>query len=190
MRRLHAIALALALAPLSLSALGCGRTETYEGQGFTFEHPSDWEPVKGVEFPGAARGGPEGNNVVGLDVNNWASVTAYPKGNGVPVDDRNIKAYLPAARDFYTRLEKRAAGQLRLVQPPFLTQQSALPGVRVRIAFRNPRGVPVESEVTSLYRGPATYVINCQNEPARATEVAAGCAQLTETFEPTSEDEG
>jgi hypothetical protein len=176
--RALALAALLALGALGVAAyvlLGGSDTETLETPEFSFDYPSEWERIEGVQFPLAEAAAQQevGKNTVGLDPDNW--VTAYGGQGGVEINAQNIDQLLTLATPFYRKTFEEAGG--RMLQDPYRVRAAGLPAIRFRVAVKSVRGVAVEDEVTTLYRGRRIYTVNCQNRPERATEITAGCAQ-------------
>jgi len=166
----------VALAFLALS----GGPKTYETSAFSFEYPGEWERIVGVEFPNAERLGDTGvgDHTFGLDPDNWVTVFSSPVG--VEVTTQNVDQVIPAARNLYA--ETFGPAGVRFLQQAYSIREAGLPGIRMRVALTSPRGVRVEEEITTLYRGTTAYTINCQNRLERATEMAAGCERVFDTF--------
>ncbi len=170
----------------ALVASGGGGDRRYETGAFSFTYPSGWQEIDGIDFPLADSFGAEGvgRDTVGIDPDNW--VTVFSTTVGIEIDERNVGALLPAARATFAELVRSLDGG-RLLQEPYVVSEVGMPGFRVRVALKSTRGVLVDYEVTQLYRGRDTYIVGCQNRPARATEITAGCAQVLETFRPRPE---
>lgn len=157
-----------------------GGPRTYEAAGFSFEYPDGWEPIEGVEFPNAEQLGDSevGDHTVGLDPDNWVTVFSTPVG--VEVTSRNVDKVIPVARKLYAKTFEPAG--VRFLQEAYSVREAGLPGIRQRVALKSPRGVQVEEEITTLYRGRTSYTVNCQNRPERATEISAGCERVFESL--------
>ena len=149
-------------------------TETLETPEFPLRLPERLAAHRGVQFPVAEQAGQQGvgDNTGGLDPDNW--VTAYSGQSDVEINAQNIDQLLTLAKPFYRKTFEEAGG--RLLQDPYRVRVAGLPAIRFRVAIKSVRGVEVEDEVTTLYRGRRTYSINCQNRPQAATEITAGCA--------------
>lgn len=182
-RRVIAAAAAIVLlagVALAVLALAAG-PQTYETPEFSFEYPDGWEPIEGVEFPNAEQLGDSevGENTVGLDPDNWVTVFSTPVG--VEVTNRNVDEVVPVARKLYAKTFEPAG--VRFLQEAYSVREAGLPGIRQRVALKSPRGVQVEEEITTLYRGRTAYTVNCQNRPERATEITAGCERIFDSFQ-------
>jgi nitrogen fixation-related uncharacterized protein len=183
LRLLLLVAVALVAATVAVVAVfGGSDTTRYETADFSFEHPSEWEILEGVEFPLAEQEGREevGENTIGLDLENWVTVYAAPLE--AEITGENIDALLPTYRELYERNVEFNGG--RILREPYVTRAAGLPAIRLRVALRSPRGAMVQDELTQLFDGRTSYVVNCQNEPDREIEMAAGCAQIFASFRP------
>jgi len=156
LRSLGLVALGAAFALLAVGTvvlvrglLGDPETRTYETEKFSFDYPGTWREIDGVEFPLAEQAGQSavGEDTVGLDLDNWVTVFTQP----VPfvVTPRNVADIVGPARE----LQAEAFRGARILQEAYVVREAGLPGIRVRAAFMSPRGVAVETELTTLYRG-------------------------------------
>lgn len=183
------IGAALALLLVSVVALARGllpdpKTRAYETGQFAFDYPAEWRPIEGVEFPIAEQAGRStvGDHTVGLDIDNWATV--FTQTVPFEVTPRNVSDLVRPAREVQDETFRPAGA--RILQEAYAVREAGAPGIRVRVAFKSPRGVPVEAEVTTLYHGRTSYTVSCQNRPQRATEMAEGCERVVETLRPRS----
>jgi len=189
LRSLGLVALGAALALIAVAAVAAARgllpdpdTRTHETGEFAFDYPGDWRELEGVEFPLAERAGESkvGEDTVGLDLDSWVTVFTQP----VPfeVTPANVSDLVAPAREIQAETFRPAGA--RILQEAYVVREAGMPGIRMRAAFKSPRGVAVESEVTTLYRGRSAYVVGCQNRPEQAIEMAAGCERVLETLKP------
>jgi len=173
--------LAVAGASGASALFGGAETETLETPEFSFDYPAEWRAIEGVSFPLAeAAGQPQvGKHTVGLDPDNW--VTAFAGDSGIEISEANVDQFVEQARPFYAAVARRSGA--RLLAEPYRVSEAGMPGMRYRMAITSVRGAQVEDEVTMLFRGRTNYVVNCQSQRERATEMTAGCAQVFDSFE-------
>jgi hypothetical protein len=168
---------------VATAALGGGK-QRYETEGFSFEHPTGWESIEDVSFPAleqAVGDTPAGEDVVGIDGENWVSV--FTVGAGAVVDAGKVRELVGV---YATGLRAVVAGtpEARLLQEPFSLEKGGLPGLRYRVSAPSLQGSRVTDTVTVLFRGSQQLVITCQARPEHALSIAEGCEQVLETLEP------
>lgn len=109
-RRPTRLLILVAAALVALGVLGAAGyalldsdTETLETPEFSFDYPSGWERIEGVEFPNAERLGDTGvgDHTVGIDPDTWVTVFTSPVG--AEVTTRNVNQVVPVARELYSR---------------------------------------------------------------------------------------
>lgn len=171
---------AAACACVGLLAACGGEPRTYETPDLTFEYPDDWQRVEDVEFPNAeASGATTPEHTVGVDRENWVSVSADPLD--APLSDEEVAARLPEIAEDYRRA--LAGSGVRLVSRPATVRIRQATGVRARFAFSTYEGTPVTLTTTTLYRGAETWTIGCQSNSDHAESMAEGCRQVLDTLE-------
>ncbi len=119
-----------------------------------------------------------GANTVGLDPDNWVTVFTTPVRVEVTAD--NVDQAVSSARKLYAETFEPAG--VRFLQHAYAVREAGLPGIRLRVALKSPRGVQVVEEITTLYRGRISYTISCQHRPERAAAMTAGCERVFDTF--------
>lgn len=169
----------MGLLPAALLA-GCGGGEkTFEGDGYSFTYPGDWEQRKGS---GAA-----------AEAGNLVSSTAFAPSEGasgltvsvyhlqLAVTPSNIDAIAPEAAAVTEQIFRQAGG--RVTTGPRRVTVAGHPGFAVKGTALTPEGVRVQSQVTMLFDGKTEYFLNCQFTPEQAEDMIAGCSKALDSLE-------
>jgi hypothetical protein len=168
---------------------GGGGPQRYETEVFSFDYPQGWEQIEGVEFPLAESVGDTGvgEDVVGIDLDNWIMVYSRPDDFGVTSE--NVGQLLPGTAQTFRMLADPAKGGAILVEP-YVVEVDDLPGVRLRVRQRTARGRLSEGELTQFFAPGRAVVVNCQSTPEREQEVALACDQVLASFSLTGQGAG
>jgi hypothetical protein len=163
--------------------------EEYVAEDFRFSYPVGWERVGGVEFPLAEAQGVDqvGRHTVGLDRDNWVTVFSEELPVDIQITPGNVDALSVVQREMVDEQLEGTDGVL--LEGPQRVDVGDLPGFRARVAGPNVRGVEIQSTTTQLFRGNVTWVIACQSDAGHVVEIAGGCAEVLESFEPRPEGE-
>jgi hypothetical protein len=170
----------LALAAAGLLALGCGGgdgDETFEGDGYSFTYPGEWEELEGQayvatgdEVSSATLGPEEGANVL--------TFTVYRLN--LAVTEANLDQVADEITDVLGGLLEEAQGSV--TEGPTRVSVAGLPAFRVEGSAVNPEGVRTQGELTLIFDGTTEYFLNCQFTPDRAQEMQEGCDQVLDSF--------
>jgi hypothetical protein len=175
--------LAVVVLVVAAAAVGLwgGGAQRYETEVFSFDYPEGWEQIRGVEFPLAESVGEAGvgEDVVGIDLDNWVMVYTQPEDFGVTAD--NVEQLLPGTAQTFRTLADPAKEGAILVEP-YVVEVDGLPGVRLRVRQRTARGRLSEGELTQLFGRDRAVVVNCQATEEFEREVAVACDQVLASF--------
>ena len=168
---------AVALAWLTLAACGGGGggDKTFEGDGYSFTYPGEWDEVE-YEDPPADRAptdvavSPRGSEHE-LDS---VSVTVAP--NQLAVTEDNLDTQLDGLADSATN----AYGKLLAGPTPITT--AGLPAISMEGSGPGDEGSQLEFRVTVVFDGTTWYVIQVESVPQHAEEMKKGYDEVVESF--------
>jgi hypothetical protein len=120
-----------------------------------------------------------GEDVVGIDLDNWVMVYTRPEDFGVTAE--NVEQLLPGTAQTFRTLADPAKGGAILVEP-YVVEVDDLPGVRLRVRQRTARGRLSEGELTQFFAPDRAAVVNCQATEEFEQEVAVACDQVLASF--------
>jgi hypothetical protein len=160
------IALLVAL-PLAFPACGGGEedgSKTFEGDGYTFVYPEEWEELDAGEAGQEATlltafGPGEGLDAMLLEVFE----------DGPVVDESNIGAFQ----------EDLAASIRETTEAPTRLTVAGLPALRI-LAHPQPDR---RRRVTTVFDGSTMYIFDCGYATDRAAEMLEGCDLIEESLE-------
>lgn len=168
----------LLLAALGLSC-GGGNDTTFEGEGYSFSYPEDWEQREGS---GAAS--EVGNAVSSVafapaEGANGLTVSVYRLQDVVTEDNVNsLRAEVTAVTE---QVFRQAEG--RMTAGPNRVTIAGHPGFSAKGTAMTPAGNRVESQITLIFDGKTEYFLNCQFTADEAEEMQQGCRQVLESLE-------
>jgi hypothetical protein len=160
-------------------AAGGGGDKTFEGDGYSFTYPGEWDELEGearFSQPGQQTtsvyfGPTEGANVLGLDAGRV----------GVSITEANVDEITDQFAAELDQVFRQAQG--RITEGPTRLTVGGLPALRFEGSALNPDDVRVLSQVTAVFDGVTQYFLNCQFTPERAEEMQRGCEQVVESFQ-------
>jgi hypothetical protein len=143
---------------------GEGENKTFEGDGYSFTYPADWEEGEvGEVNPGAtfltAFGPGEGLDALIFEIND----------GGPHVDESNIGAFQ----------EELAAAIQESTEGPTRLTVAGLPALRI-VAHPQPGR---SRRVTSVFDATTMYIFDCGFATDRAAEMLEGCDLIEESLE-------
>jgi hypothetical protein len=164
-----------------------GGPQRYETETFSFLYPEDWREIEGVDFPASEEvsGGRAGEHVVGIDLDNWASV--FSVDLGFVVDGGNVRDVVPNYEAFVRATEAQDP-EVEVVQEPTVVEKGSLTGVQFRISAVSQQGNRVIETVTSLFSGARQYLVTCNARPEAPLTAQEGCEQVLQTLDPGGAD--
>lgn len=171
---------AVALVCLALAACGGGGGDkTFEGDGFSFTYPEDWEQRE--VGAGAAE---VGNSISSFTFApsrgaNGLTVEVYRLRFGVTED--NIDSVEGEVAAVTEEIFRQAGG--RVTDGPTRVTIAGHPGYSATGTGMTPQGARVESRVNLLFDGATEYFLNCQYTPSGAEEMKQGCDQVVQSFQ-------
>jgi len=141
-----------------------GGDKTFEGDGYAFTYPGDWDEREfGEVTPGAALttafAPEEGLNGLIFEIND----------TGNPVTESNIDAL---AEDLAGAIQESTEGPTRLTV-------SGLPALRI---VSHPQS-GLTRRITTVFDGTTAYVFDCGFTPPLAEKMKLGCDQVEESFQ-------
>jgi hypothetical protein len=151
-----------------VAGAGCGGggsgDKTFEGDGYSFTYPSDWEEWEvGEVNPGAAL-----TTAFGPEEAEGALV--FEVGDaGTPITDSNIDT---AAEELAGALQESTEGPIQL-------SVAGLPALRI---VSHPRS-GLTRRITTVFDGTTMYIFDCELTPPHVEEMKRGCDQVEESFE-------
>jgi hypothetical protein len=176
--------LTFALAAFLAATPGCGGgngagDKTYEGDGYSFTYPGEWD--EGETGEGSAQAGQAISSVAfapgeGADLLN---VEVYRVG--VSVTEANIDQLSGELAHQVDELLQQADG--RLTGGPIRVTLGGLPGFRFDGSLVSVDGVRVQSRLIFVFDGGTEYFLNCQFTPESAAEMKRGCDQVVKSFQ-------
>jgi hypothetical protein len=171
---------AVALVCLALAACGGGGggDKTFEGDGFSFTYPEDWEQR---EVGGGAA--EVGNSISSFTFApsrgaNGLTVEVYRLRFGVTED--NIESVEGEVAAVTEEIFRQAGG--RVTDGPTRVTIAGHPGYSATGTGMTPQGARVESRVNLLFDGETEYFLNCQYTPSGAEEMKQGCDQVVQSL--------
>ena len=159
---------------------GAGGDTTFEGDGYSFSYPGDWEQREGSGAPGV------GNKI--------SSVAFAPEagGNGltlsvyrlpVAITEDNIASFLGQVRTATQQIFQAGGGQM--TEGPTRVTVAGHPAYSASGTAVTPSGTPVRSRVNLVFDGETEYFFNCQFTSDHAEEMLQGCSKALESFQVT-----
>jgi hypothetical protein len=149
-------------------------TQTYRGNGVSFDYPAGWEE-------GSIQGG--GSNAlwettVGVGKLDLVLVEAYRLTP--PVTAENLDAAKADFDEQVRRLVEQNGGTVQ-AGPEDITV-AGKPGLRFRATGTADDGTPTEYTLVLIIDGATMYTLNCQYTAESAEEIEHGCEQIVRTF--------
>jgi hypothetical protein len=171
---------AVALVCLALAACGGGEGEykTFEGDGFSFRYPEDWEQR---EASGAAEVGNSISSVMFAPSRGANGLTVNVYRLQVAVIEDNVESIEAEVAATTEQIFRQAGG--RLTDGPTRVTIAGHPGYSATGTAMTPEGARVESRVNLLFDEATEYFLNCQYTPSGAEEMKRGCDQAVESFQ-------
>jgi hypothetical protein len=152
---------------LTLPACGGGEGDgdkTFEGDGYSFVYPEDWEEREiGEVTPGAV------------------FLTAFAPAEGLDglIFEINV-GDTPVSESNIAEVQADVAGVLQeSTEGPTRVSVAGLPGLRF-ISHPQPG---LSRRVTTVFDGATAYVFDCGFTPDRAEEMEQGCDQIEQSFQ-------
>jgi hypothetical protein len=159
---------------------GCGGGDkTFDGDGYSFTYPGDWEEREGGGF--AAQVGNRVSSVAFAPASGASGLTVTVYDLQIPVTTSNIDAIAPEVSAVNDQIFRQAGG--RVTEAPTRVTVAGHPGFSAKGLAVTPQGVRVQSQITMLFDGKTEYFLNCQLTPDQAEEMTAGCRKAVDTFE-------
>ena len=166
------------------SSAGCGGggDETFDGDGYSFTYPGDWNEIVGVE---SAASGPEGlgpSNFFGPGSTAENSLHVAVTEDIPRVTDANLDDAKAQVAQQLAQTAEQAGAEM---SEPTDTTFAGLPGFRAEASGRISvtTGERFRSELIVAFDETAIYFLNCQFTPEGAEEMKRGCDQVVESFQ-------
>lgn len=142
-----------------------GGDKTFEGDGYSFTYPAEWEEYEFDEVnPGAAL-----TTVFAPDASPSGELIFEVSDGGSPVTADNIDE---AEEDLAGAIQESTEG-------PFQLTMAGLPALRI---VAHPRS-DLTRRITTAFDGATLYLFDCAFTPERAEEMQRGCDQVEESFQ-------
>ena len=141
-----------------------GGDKTFEGKGYSFTYPAEWEEYELDEVnPGAAL------TTVFAPEEGLSGLIFEISDGGSPVTADNIDE---AEEDLAGAIQESTEGPIQLTM-------AGLPALRI---VAHPRS-DLTRRITTAFDGATLYLFDCAFTPERAEEMKRGCDQVEESFE-------
>jgi uncharacterized RDD family membrane protein YckC len=166
--------LVLVLAGSVVYAASNEGTQTYRGNGVSFDYPAGWEE-------GSIQGGGSDalwETTVGVGKLDLVLVEAYRLTP--PVTAENLDAAKADFDEQVRRLVEQLDGTVQ-AGPEDITV-AGKPGLRFRATGTADDGTPTEYTLVLIIDGATMYTLNCQYTAESAEEIEHGCEQIVRTF--------
>lgn len=170
---------AVALVCLALAACGGGGgggDKTFEGDGFSFTYPEDWEESDfDVQFGEQA-------TTAALSPEAGANILLVGAGRqNVPVTEENIDGLSDAFAAQVDQEARKLRG--KVTSGPSRMTVGGLPALSFEVSAVNQSGTHTQSQLLLIFDGRTQYFLNCQYTPSGADEMKQGCDQAVESFQ-------
>jgi len=147
--------------------MGGDGDKTYEGDGYAFTYPGDWEGGNSASITGNDRDalvGPPGRG--GLE---YVAVLVN-EGRPSVTDDNIVEAIADLAEEL--------AQDGGLLDGPEQIEVGGLPAAQANFRATNDEGVEIRSRQTYVYQGTTWYLIICNAPPAQFDDHSVGCDRV------------
>ena len=170
-------ALVLLLAALVAACGGSGGDKTFEGDGYSFTYPGDWEEREGS---GAAQ---VGNSISSVRFGpsrgaNGLTLSVYRLEFAITEDNvDSFEAEVAAATE---QIFRQSRG--RVTEGPTRVTIADHPGFSAVGTAMTPGGTRVTSRANLIFDGTTEYFLNCQFTSDQAEEMQQGCRKVLDSF--------
>ena len=152
-------------------------SNTYLGNGVTFDYPAGWIKGSGEMAASSAGGDALWSTAVGLAERDLVTIQVYRLK--VPVTEQNLDAVTPELEQLVQQLAAQVGG--RVQSGPDDEMVAGMPGVRFEVTAAV-AGIPFQSTLVFAFADTIEYFINCQHTAENADELGQGCEQIMRTF--------
>lgn len=152
-------------------------SNTYLGNGVTFDYPAGWIEGSGEMAASSAGGETLWSTAVGLAERDLVTIQVYRLK--VPVTAQNLDAVTPELEQLVRQLAAQLGGSVQ--RGPDDETVAGMPGVRFEVTAAV-AGIPFQSTLIFAFADTIEYFINCQRTAENADELGQGCDQIMRTF--------
>jgi hypothetical protein len=158
---------------------GGGGDKTFQGDGYSFTYPGDWDELEGGE-PSGQVGEPVSRALFGPSAGSDAMEIEVYRLN-LSVTEDNLDELSGEIARVAEELFRQADGEI--ASGPTRVTVGGLPGFSFEGSAVDSLGVRVQAWLTFAFDRRTEYFVDCEFTPEGAEEMKQGCDQVLESFQ-------